>query len=297
MIKKRKKGGLEKIQGRYAYIFTGHYIFGMIVFFALPVISSIWYAFNTVTIESHGIATEFVGLENFNKIINVDPKYLNNLRDSLVQTFYSLPVIISVSLILAILLNQKFKGRIFARALFFLPVIIMSSYIVVHLTDFRINAPMFSTNSNSAGLMNYELIVAKLNIPVQFRSILTYILSHTLSLIWKSGVQIILFLSGLQSIPESLYEVSKIEGANKWEEFWMITVPSLRHVISLVIIYTMIDLFTSSDNAVTFTAFGKMKNQVYGESSAMLWFYFIIVLAVMGIVIGLYNRWCIKRWE
>ena len=94
-----------------------------------------------------------------------------------------------------------------------------------------------------------------------------------------------------------MYEVSKIEGANKWEEFWLITVPSLRHIISLVMIYTMIELFVSMDNALVSVAYDKMLAQDFGNSSAMLWIYFVIVLAIIGTVYLLYQRFCIKKWE
>ena len=94
-----------------------------------------------------------------------------------------------------------------------------------------------------------------------------------------------------------MYEVSKIEGANKWEEFWLITVPSLRHIISLVMIYTMIELFVSFDNSVVSKAYSMMVDQHYGESSARLWIYFIIVLAIIGTVYLLYQKLCVKKWE
>jgi ABC-type sugar transport system permease subunit len=94
-----------------------------------------------------------------------------------------------------------------------------------------------------------------------------------------------------------MYEVSKIEGANKWEEFWLITVPSLRHIISLVIIYTMIELFVSMDNELVAKAFTKMQEHAFGMSSAMLWIYFVIVLVMIGIVYMAYQRFCIKKWE
>ena len=124
-----------------------------------------------------------------------------------------------------------------------------------------------------------------------------FLLSNTISIIWKCGVQTILFLAGLQSIPASFYEVSKIEGANKWEEFWLITVPSLRNIISLVLIYTMIELFVDNDNTLVSIAYNRMLNQDYGKSSAMLWFYFSVVIIIVGGVYALYQRLCVKRWE
>jgi len=211
--------------------------------------------------------------------------------------FYSLPIIIALSLILAVLLNQKFKGRTIFRAIFFLPIIIANSVVMDQLNSDVVTMPLFSSGEGSESLINYAEIISGLGIPSEISPILTFLLSNTINLIWKCGVQTILFLAGLQSISSSMYEVSKIEGANKWEEFWLITVPSLRHIISLVIIYTMIELFVSLDNKLVSVAYENMVEQKYGLSSAMLWIYFVIVLALIGTVYILYQRYCVKKWE
>ena len=183
------------------------------------------------------------------------------------------------------------------RILFFLPVIIESSVVISLLSDPAINVPIFNFSTEGQGLMDYEMILGNLNLPKQITDFLTFFLSNAVSLTWSCGVQIILFLAGLQSIPESLYEVSKIEGANKWDEFWQLTVPMLRHVLSLVIIYSMISKFTSSTNRVVAAAMELMRANDYSNAAAMLWFYFVVVLAVIGIVLFLYNRYCLKKWD
>ena len=191
----------------------------------------------------------------------------------------------------------KYPGRTFVRAVFFLPVIIASSVIVRLMADPSINAPLFNLNTGGQGIMDYGKILGNMNLPPSLTGFLTFFLSNAVSLTWSCGIQTILFLAGLQGIPGSLYEVSKIEGANKWEEFWQITIPSLRHVISLVIIYTMIAMFTAANNPVMISSLSLMKKMEYETVSAMLWFYFGIVLAVIGTVIALYNRFCVKKWE
>ena len=297
MPTKRSKKGLESIQRRCGYTFVIHWSIGMIIFFAYPLLSSIWYAFNNVTIEPGKIATAFVGLSHFHEILYADPNYMNNLRNSIGSIFYSLPSIIALSLMLAVILNQKFKGRTVFRAIFFLPVIMAGSVVMKQLNGEFVHMPLLSTGSAGSGMIDYRTIITNLNVPGQLSPIMIFLLDHTISLIWSCGIQLILFLAGLQSIPASLYEVSKIEGANKWEEFWLITVPSLRNIISLVIVYTMIDLFSAMDNKVVSTAYGLMVGQDFGKSSAMLWFYFAIVIAVIGTIYVLYNRMCVKRWE
>ena len=293
MKKKTKMKSLDAIKRRYGYIFVTHWAIGLLLFFAYPLISSVIYAFSDVTIEVGGIKNKFVGLQFFKKILTEDPNYVDNLRDSIAHLLYSLPIIIALSLILAVLMNQKFKGRAIIRSIFFLPVLISSSAVLNILTK----EPIYMNLASGEGMINYEAIIQNLDIPSVIMPFISFMLSSTMSLIWNCGVQVILFLAGLQSIPLSLYEVSKIEGANKWEEFWLITVPSLRNIISLVMIFTMIELFTASDNMVVTNAYSLMVVQKFGESSAMLWLYFSIVIAFIGTAFVLFNRFCVKKWE
>lgn len=296
-MSKKKTASLEANRTRVGYTFVIHWILGLLLFFIIPVANSIWYAFNEVSIEPGAVITDFVGINHFYDLIAVDANYLDNLRDSVGMMLYSLPIIIALSLILAVLLNQKFKGRTVFRAIFFIPVLLSNSVVMNLLNGEFVTMPLFSSGTSGTGIINYTEILANLNLPDQITPFLTFLLSNTINLIWSCGVQTILFLAGLQSISPSFYEVSKIEGANVWEEFWLITVPSLRHIISLVLIYTMIELFSSMSNVVVGEAYAKMVEQNFGVSSAMLWIYFAIVVVLIGAVYIAYQKFCIKRWE
>ncbi|MBR5923032.1 MAG: sugar ABC transporter permease [Clostridia bacterium] len=293
----KKNTSMESLKQRYGYSFVFHWVIGLVVFFFGPVLYSIRYAFSDITVTASGFKLDFVGIRNFKESLFENPTYLDQIRDSIGTMFYTLPMVLALSLILAVLLNQKFCGRTVMRIFFFLPVIIESSVILRLMSDSSINASIFNLSTEGTGIVDYNTVISNLRLPPQLSSFLTFFLSNAVSLTWSCGVQIILFLAGLQSIPDSLYEVSKIEGANKWEEFCQITVPMLRHVLSLVIIYTMISRFTASNNPIMATAIELMRAMDYSTASAMLWFYFVIVLAVVGIVLLFYNRYCIKRWE
>ncbi len=297
MSKKALKRSLESARTRVGYTFVIHWILGFVLFFLYPLISSIWYGFNEVTVKPGEIVTELVGIEHFRELLTEDPNYVNNLRDSIGMMVYSLPIIISISLILAVLLNQQFKGRTVFRAIFFLPVIMSNSVVMKLLNGEFITMPLFSSGEEGVGIIDYKAIITQLNVPEQLSPFLIFLLSNTINLVWSCGVQTVLFIAGLQSIPASLYEVSKIEGANKWEEFWLITVPSLRHIISLVLIYTMIELFADMNNTVVANAYSNMVSQNFGPSSAMLWMYFVVVIALIGTIYVLYQKLCVKRWE
>lgn len=302
MSKNRKKVGIETKRQRKGYFFVAHWVLGLAIFFVTPLISSISYAFSDVTINSGSIDLKFKGLQHFKYILAENPEYVNNLTSAFSEVITLTPLIIALSLVLAIILNQKFVGRTVARAVFFLPVIIASSVVLELLSGPKIGADLFTISSgaeyNYGGLINFREILSGFNLPTQISGLLIDYLGKVFGIIWSCGIPTILFLSGLQSIPLSLYEVSKIEGASKWDEFWRITIPMLRNIIVLVLIYTIIDKVTSVDNPVMQQSYVLLRDkQIYDQSSAMLWLYFSLVLVAMGIVLVAYNRLCIKKWE
>ncbi len=301
-IRKSKRVGLETIRSRQGYFFVAHWIVGLVLFIAVPIVNAVRYAFCDVSIEASGIETTFAGLKHFKTILIEDPNYLNNLRDSFGKFLYTLPIILALSVVFAVLLNQNFPGRTILRAVFFLPVIMAGTNLIGMMNTGSVvgsTAVVYSGAEYTYGsIIDYKTILSNLNLPQQLTSIFSDYLQRVFQLVFDSSVQIILFLAGLQSIPRSLYEASAIEGATKWEEFWFITIPMLRHIISLVMIYTMIEFFTTTNNPVIREAYNVLRSrQIYDLSSAMLSFYFMIALIIMGTIILFYNKFCMKRWE
>ncbi len=301
IFKKRKLSLIER-RNNAGYLFVAHWIIGLLLFFLIPTVSSIIYSFSRVYTTNEGIQMDWVGLQHFNEILKVDPKYVDNLRDSVVGQLTSLPIIISLSMILAVVLNSEFKGRTVFRGIFFLPVILANSVVMNLLASDRVDVPLFNMTSGDgaamAGMIDFEAILGGLQLPKAISDLFSQYLANIFDIIWSCGVQTILFLAGLQSIPKQLYEVGRIEGCTRWETFWFLEVPSLRNIIQLVLIYTMIDQFTSLSSPVMKQATELMFNQqVYDESSAMLWLYFLIVGAVLAILLVVFNAFCVKRWE
>ena len=138
MAKKRRASSFEARKARYGFYFIVPWLFGMATFFLLPLVKSIWYSLSDVYFDMDGaLKTDFVLFSNFKYLFNVDPDFINNLRDSIVTFSYKLPVIVILSLLFSIMLNQKFKGRLFMRSLFFLPVIIASGVVMENHGLFR----------------------------------------------------------------------------------------------------------------------------------------------------------------
>lgn len=300
MMLKRKKGhGIEELKSRYGLMFILPWIIGLIMFFFLPIIQSLIYSFSDVAVGSNGVETTWVGLEHYITLLKSDPNYTTLLTESLSELAYSLPIILVLSLILAMILNQKFRGRLFFRALYFLPVIIASGYVMnlIFMTTDESLTEMGAAAGMSSGLITVEDLTGALNFSDEIAEFVSSAINNIFNLIWSCGIQIVLFLSGLQSIPATLYEASRVEGATKWEEFWFITFPMLSRITLLVGIFTMVELFINERNPLIEDIYLKIRATQYDVPSAMIWFYFIIVAAVMGIVIFLFNKFVLKRYE
>ncbi len=289
----KKPASLETARRKSAYSFVLPWIIGLIMFFYIPLGRSIWFAFCETAVEPGKIVTNFVGITNFRWLLSEDADFLDQMMSSIAYMFYSFPLITAFSLVIALILNTKFRGRAIVRTLFLLPILIMTSAVLPILGGSSVRLPIFYNE----GTVNTQLLIENLGIPQALQTFVAFLFGSATKITYHSAVQILLFLGGLQNIPASLYEVSKIEGANKWEEFWMVTFPSLRHVTSLVMMYTMIDLFANSDNTVVERSYEYIMTQDYANSSAMMWFYFVIVIAVIGLVFWVFNRFCMKRWE
>lgn len=298
----KKPKGIESRKAKTGFYFILPWIIGTALFFISPLIQSILFSFANVSLgDNGGLVFNFIGFDNFKRILFVNGDYTKNLSSTVTSFAYSMPIIVILSLIFAIVLNQRFKGRLFARSLFFLPVIIASGVVMKMVFTAGYGDPatmtLGSATSYSSDMIDFNAVLEKMGFSPEIVEFFSMYISEIFTLIWSIGVQIILFISGLQTIPAQLYEVSKVEGASKWEEFWYITIPMLGSIIFLVVIYTMVELCLSQDNSIVNTAYNLMQTQEYGESSAMLWVYFVVTFAFSGIVLFIYNKLCLKRWQ
>ena len=299
MKKQKRNRGIVELKSRYGYMFTTHWIIGIVIFFALPLIQSIIFSFSEIEVVGGGIDVHFKGIENYKQILLVDAYYDTWVSSSVTSYLYSLPIIILISMSLALILNQKFRGRLFFRALYFLPVIISTGAVINHI--FRTTGSNMSdigvSDAYSANMISVDDIVKLLDISGEVADFITTTISKIFDLVWSCGIQIVLFLAGLQSVPQSFFEASRVEGATKWEEFWFITFPMLSRVTLLVTIFTMVELITSERTTLIKNVYSMMRAGNYDETSAMMWFYFLICGAVMGLFVFLYQRFLVKRWE
>lgn len=299
MKNKRKNCGITALKARYFWICITPWAIGLALFFVLPIIQSLIYSFSSVKLLNGGVDITFVGFKNFKYIFAENADYTDYIAKALIKFAYSFPVILILSLILALMLNQNFKGRIFFRALYFLPVIIASGAVLKTILSSTASglSNMSQDESIAMEMFNVSDLVDSIGLPAQMSKYFTTVIDGITGLVWNCGIQTVLFIAGMQAIPPLLYEVSKVEGATKWEEFWFITLPMLSRVILLVSVFTAVELVIDSTNPIMDVAYGFMQSQFYGESSAMLWSYFAIVGILMAFLLWIYHKTCMKRWE
>ncbi len=217
-MKKGLKDFTRKKQ-MYGRMFILPWEIGFVLFFLQPLVQSLVFVFSDVTVNfDEGVfETKWAGLKNIRYFLYEDTVYVDNLVESLTSFVYTIPLIVALSLIVGVLLNQKFKGRIVFRSIFFLPVIIATGVVMTYLQGDATAQEMRSGTGNGIDISN---ILMSMNLSESVSSTLLSFVNQIFDLFWDCGVQIVLFISGLQSIPEQLYEVCRVEGANKWEEFW-----------------------------------------------------------------------------
>ncbi len=279
----------------YGYGFISLWLIGTVLFFLIPLGKSLWYSFCNVSVDPGSLNTEFKGMDNYFSVLSEDPYYTEYLSDVLLETLWKTPLILIFSLSIAVVLNQKFRGRTLARAIFFLPVIIATGPV------FRIiNGDMDSTGNAGAEQFSTMFSTDLVGELMQFLGIygisdsvsnfISAVADNIFGIVWNSGIQIILFLAALQNIPSSAREAAQMEGATAWEYFWKITFPYVSPFILANLIFTVIDSFTNPMNSVM-NRIVSMKNQwEFGAASAMAWIYFAIVIAVITIIAGAVRR-------
>lgn len=259
------------------YAFISIWLIGFIGLTAIPLIQSLLYSFHQITIVGgEGIRLFFIGLTNYIRIFSTDLDFLSALQTFAIEMVIFVPVMNILALMIAILLNRKFKFRGFFRAIFFLPVIITSGPIIAELLRQGAGSIPSLTDSGLFDILSSTL-PRFLSEPIQS------LFSQIIFMLWFSGVQVVLYLAGLQKLDTSMYEAAQIDGANAWESFWKITLPSLRPLILVASIYTIVTLATFANNPLILLISSDMfdPNKGYGYASSMAWIYFAVIALLL----------------
>lgn len=292
MKRQRKKKTLAFKNAVAGYLFIAPFILGFILFMVVPLGQSLLMTFNEVSPMSDGtgFGMKWVGIKNYKDAFTVDAEFVPFLIQELVTMVINTPATLIFSFFIALLLNQNFKGRGAVRAIFFLPVILSSGVIVgIEYNNSLLNdmKDVISETSNDAsvtGVLEDILITTGGGPMAKMFQYVFDIINKVYDIAIASGIQIIMFLSALQTISPSMFEAAKIEGCTAWESFWKITFPMVSSMILVNVIYTVIDFFLKTDNTVMTKISEEVTKMNYGFSSAIAWVYFLCVIVILGIV-------------
>jgi len=300
-MKQNIKLGYTKNERRRAIsglLFVLPWAIGAVAFFILPIIQTFWNSLNVMTVSKTGQGFEYAytGFSNYKDIFITDSTFLRQFAASIGNMIVNVPVIVLFSLFTAIILKEKFLGRTAFRAIFFLPVIIASGVVIAVLQENVMSADVAGaavSSAQSGGIFaapSFEQIFENLSVPVGVLNFVTGVVNRLFDLTWKSGVQILLLLAAVNSVPRSAYEAADMEGATVWEKFWKITFPLVTPTLLVAVVYTIIDSFTDYGNEIIRTIQRHFSGGMLAYSSAVGFTYFIAILLVIGIVYGLLSK-------
>lgn len=288
---KSKLARREAIEG---YLFILPWILGFLLFRFGPMLYSLFLSFTDYTA---GGAPKLIGFENYVYMFTKDPRFLDSLRATFAFVVGYLPLNISIGLAVALLMNQRVRGILVFRAIYYLPAV-TSGVAVAILWQFVFHKQWGILNAilSIFGVQSIGWLVDPAWVMVAF----------VIMSIWGVGGSMIIYLAGLQSIPTELYESASIDGANSVRKFWFITLPMLTPTIFFVLITGLIGAFQIFESAyimtgggpsyatyffglnIYFTAFQSLR---FAYASALAWMLFAIIAALTIVVFSTSRRW------
>ncbi len=288
MKKIKKATGLKRQKAISGYLFILPFILGFLAFMVKPFFQSLYMSLCSVEVGPGGFRSLYQGLANYTRAFTVDTEFARLLVEEISRMCVNALAIMVFSFFVALILNQKFKGRALVRAIFFLPVILSSGVILGIEYDnallSSVQDAIMETTGNTSITNALESILITAGVGAQAFQIVFDIVDGIYDVAIASGIQIIIFLSGLQTISVNMYEAADIEGCTSWEKLWKITFPMISSLFLVNWIYTIVDFCMRSDNQVMEKISDTMiVNLDYGFASAMAWVYFGIVIVLIGV--------------
>ncbi len=297
-LNRKHRASLSARKARSGYFFVAPFVIGFILVYLPILIDSIWLSFSRIAnVTVDGVSVQQmqpVGFANYAQILFGNPgvAYVPKLLEGLGDLVFEVPAVIIFSLFIAVVLNQKMLGRAAFRAIFFVPVIISTGLMVGLINSGAATGGMGALPDDGSGggmglidINMLQTMFAGAGIAGDLVGVVVSLVEGIYNIINYSGVQMLIFLAGLQSISESIYEACRIDGATGWETFWKVTFPMISPMILVNAVYSMIDALTRSNNKVMSYVSGQ--GSIVGEQAAMYWFYFLVVILIIAAVVGI----------
>ena len=294
--KRRRKVSLDSRKARAGYVFTLPFILGVLLVYMPILVDSLWMTFHTIQPQTEEYV--FNNFQYYKEAFTSSNAFAANLLAGLQELVFEVPAIIIFSLFIAVVLNGKMLGRAAFRAIFFVPVIVSTGVMVSIMSPENTATSEMQggvDDGSGGGIINsleVEALFKNMAIGGDLVTVVVNLVNDIYSIINYSGVQMLIFLAGLQSISESIYEACRIDGATGWETFWKVTFPMISPMILVNAIYTVIDSFTRSSNAAM-SYIASIPNRDGGASqrTAYYWIYFLVIIAIIAVVAGVISSY------
>ena len=295
---KSSKLSLTTRKNLMGYWFVLPFILGMVLLYIPALVEAFRYSISTIDIIPGSYELNYIGLDNYRHVLQVDPTFIRSIFETTGDLFINVAIILIYALIMATILNRNIGAKGFYRALLFLPVIIATGVITEaeNTTFTNLSSGTLDIEAGAAiagGLfseVDITLLINALNLSTELTDIVVNAINNIYSIVTSSGVQLIIFLAGLQSISPTVYESATVEGATWWESFWKITIPMISPLILVNMVYTVVDSFTRYGNPVMDGIFGLISQAIYTEAAARAFVYLVIVGAIIAIVMAIVNK-------
>ncbi|MGL4589282.1 MAG: carbohydrate ABC transporter permease [Mycoplasmatales bacterium] len=274
---------MKKIKINWGYLFVTPWIIGFFVFVLYPLITSFMYSQSKVTVTAFGVRLTPAGWDNYIYGLTLDPKFIEAIKETIVQLLLQIPLIIVISIVAAMLLNHAFKGVGFFRTIYFLPVVVLSGptmdymYKIGYLGETNLEKQDWFIALSESGIWLIQIIV--------------YLIANISTILWYSGISILIFLVIMQRINPDLYEAADMDGATSWEKFWKVTLPELKVGITINIIYLVVFMATFEGNSVI----KLIKENIFdvkrglGYAAMQSWLYTLVMLVILLILLLAFN--------
>ena len=290
----RKVHSLERKRSYAGYFFVLPFAIGVLLIFLPMLIEMIRLSFSVMvkpTVVGESYSLKFIGTAYYQEFFK-DAWFMQLTWTTITKCLVDFICILFFSFFIAVLLNQNFKGRSLARVLFFLPVVLMAGVVA------QVDSGSLANELGSLDSMVDMGTQSAITLPTvadmlqqnnvldgSLTSIITAVIDRMSVMVNGSGVQILLFLSGLQAISPAIYEAASIEGCSGWETFWKITLPMMSPIILLNAVYTLIETFTNTNNPVIAQILHMINNNYkYSEAAVRSVLYLLVLAVLVGLV-------------
>lgn len=284
--KKRFKMDLHTRNSLKGLVFVAPFIVGIILFFIYPIYMSVRLSISE-QVAIVGMKMQGFTVEHFVRAFVVDTEFIPTFIEVVKQTLTKFPLTIVLSLIIAVLLNRDIKCRGLFRVIFFIPFLLGSGEVMQQLLNQGVDRSVL--NIMDGKLIPYNVLSY---FGDTIMSAVQTVFGLLVTVLWGSGVQILLFLSGLQSISPALYEAAKIDGATEWEIFWKVTVPMISPMLLLNIVYTVVNSFTDISNPLLayIQKYG-FTDAEFSYGAALGWIYFAFIGVLVAIIFAVMQKY------